>query len=73
MIKVGMVWYELNIVNQLMNLQGRYRAVRAAKNIEEKSRNIIEEKADGIDTMAWGGAGANNGKNIPLFRPHNSA
>ena len=30
--KVGMVWYELNIVNELMNLEGRYRAARAAKN-----------------------------------------
>ena len=29
--KVGMVWYEFNIVNQRMNLQGRYRAARAAK------------------------------------------
>ena len=29
--KVGMVWYELNKVNQLMSLQGRYRSARAAK------------------------------------------
>ena len=29
--KVGMVWYELNIVNQSMNDRGRYRAARAAK------------------------------------------
>ena len=35
MTKVGMVWYEFNIVNESMNewmnLQGRYRAARAAK------------------------------------------
>ena len=31
--KVGMVWYELNIVNQSMNDRGRNRAARAAKNI----------------------------------------
>ena len=34
--KVGMVWYELNIVNesinQSINDRGRYRAARAAKN-----------------------------------------
>ena len=29
--KVGMVWYEFNIVNQSMNQGGRYRAARAAK------------------------------------------
>ena len=29
--KVGMVWYEFNIVNQSMNQGGRCRAARAAK------------------------------------------
>ena len=29
--KVGMAWYEFNIVNQSINQSGRYRAARAAK------------------------------------------
>ena len=33
--KVGMVWYEFNIVNESINQQGRSRAARAAKKLWE--------------------------------------
>ena len=43
--KVGMVWYEFNIVNQSINDKGRYRAVRAAKkfvsNFLKSGKNCI--------------------------------
>ena len=38
MTKAGMVWYELNIVNESINDRGRYIAARAAKNILGKCR-----------------------------------
>ena len=39
--KVGMVWYELNIVNELISYQGKYRAARAAK----KKKGLIHKES----------------------------
>ena len=36
--RFGMVWYELNIVNESINDRGRYIAARASKNILGKCR-----------------------------------